>query len=34
VGIDRVAQLRYGIRDVRMLFDGDIRFLEQFGGVA
>ena len=31
MGIDRVALLKYRIPDIRMLVDGDIRFLEQFG---
>jgi phenylalanyl-tRNA synthetase alpha chain len=30
MGIDRIAMLRYGIPDIRMLFDGDVRFLAQF----
>jgi phenylalanyl-tRNA synthetase alpha chain len=34
MGIDRVALLRYSIPDIRMLFDGDVRFLRQFEGVA
>lgn len=34
MGIDRVAILKYGIPDIRMLFDGDVRFLQQFAGVA
>jgi phenylalanyl-tRNA synthetase alpha chain len=34
IGIDRVALLRYSIPDIRMLFDGDVRFLRQFEGVA
>ncbi len=29
-GIDRMAMLRYGISDIRSLFDGDLRFLRQF----
>jgi len=29
-GIDRMAMLLHGIRDVKLLFEGDIRFLEQF----
>ena len=29
-GIDRLAMLRYGIDDLRKLFDNDIRFLKQF----
>lgn len=30
VGIDRVAMLMYGIKDIRSLFENDLRFLEQF----
>ena len=30
LGSDRVALLRYGIPDIRMLFDGDVRFLSQW----
>jgi phenylalanyl-tRNA synthetase alpha chain len=30
IGIDRLAMLRYGIDDLRMLFDNDLRFLAQF----
>jgi phenylalanyl-tRNA synthetase alpha chain len=29
-GIDRLAMLRYGISDLRLFFDGDLRFLTQF----
>jgi len=29
-GIDRLAMLRYGVNDLRLFFDGDIRFLGQF----
>ena len=29
-GIDRLAMLRYGIDDLRLFFDGDLRFLRQF----
>ncbi len=32
LGTDRVAMLRYGIPDLRMLQDGDVRFLEAFAG--
>jgi phenylalanyl-tRNA synthetase alpha chain len=34
IGIERVALLRYAIPDIRMLVDGDIRFLEQWGASA
>jgi phenylalanyl-tRNA synthetase alpha chain len=30
MGITRVALLRYGIPDIRLLYEGDVRFLEQF----
>lgn len=30
VGIDRLAMLRYGIPDLRMMFENDLRFLRQF----
>ena len=30
MGIERIAMLRYGISDIRMLFENDLRFLEQF----
>jgi len=29
-GIDRLAMLRYGVNDLRLFFEGDIRFLGQF----
>jgi phenylalanyl-tRNA synthetase alpha chain len=30
VGIDRLTMLRYGINDLRSLFENDLRFLKQF----
>ena len=30
-GIDRLAMLRYGVNDLRLFFENDLRFLEQFG---
>jgi phenylalanyl-tRNA synthetase alpha chain len=30
IGADRFAMLRYGIDDLRLMFDGDLRFLRQF----
>jgi len=30
MGPDRLAMLRYGIDDLRLMFDGDLRFLTQF----
>jgi phenylalanyl-tRNA synthetase alpha chain len=34
LGIERVAMIQYGIPDMRLLVEGDVRFLEQFQGVA
>jgi phenylalanyl-tRNA synthetase alpha chain len=30
LGIDRLAMLRYGVNDLRLFFENDIRFLKQF----
>ena len=30
MGVDRIAMLRYGIDDIRLLYENDLRFLEQF----
>ncbi len=30
MGIERIAMLKYGIKDMRLLFENDIRFLSQF----
>jgi phenylalanyl-tRNA synthetase alpha chain len=30
MGLDRLTMLRYGVNDLRLFFDGDIRFLSQF----
>jgi phenylalanyl-tRNA synthetase alpha chain len=30
MGIERIAMLRYGIEDLRVFFDNDVRFLRQF----
>ncbi len=30
LGIERIAMLKYGINDIRLFFDNDIRFLNQF----
>jgi phenylalanyl-tRNA synthetase alpha chain len=30
MGPHRIAMLRYGKPDIRLLYDGDMRFLEQF----
>jgi phenylalanyl-tRNA synthetase alpha chain len=31
MGVERIAMLRYGIDDIRILYENDVRFLEQFG---
>lgn len=31
MGIDRIAMIKYGIPDIRLLFENDIRLLKQFG---
>jgi phenylalanyl-tRNA synthetase alpha chain len=31
MGIERIAMLRHGIPDLRLYFENDVRFLEQFG---
>lgn len=31
-GIDRLAMLRYGVNDLRLFFENDLRFLRQFAG--
>jgi phenylalanyl-tRNA synthetase alpha chain len=30
MGVERMAMLRYGIDDLRLFFENDLRFLEQF----
>jgi len=30
IGIDRITMIKYGIPDMRLLFENDIRFLKQF----
>ncbi|HAY20651.1 MAG TPA: hypothetical protein DCY27_00465, partial [Desulfobacterales bacterium] len=29
-GIERIAMLKYGVDDIRLFFDNDLRFLRQF----
>ena len=31
MGVERLAMLRYGVDDLRLFFDNDLRFLRQFG---
>lgn len=30
IGVERMAMLRYGVNDLRLFFDNDVRFLQQF----
>ena len=30
MGVERLAMLRYGINDLRLFFENDLRFLRQF----
>ena len=30
LGIERVAMLKYGVDDIRLFYENDLRFLEQF----
>jgi phenylalanyl-tRNA synthetase alpha chain len=30
MGIERVAMLKYGVNDLRLYFENDLRFLDQF----
>jgi phenylalanyl-tRNA synthetase alpha chain len=30
IGLERLAMLKFGINDLRMFFENDVRFLEQF----
>jgi phenylalanyl-tRNA synthetase alpha chain len=31
MGVERIAMLKHGVTDLRLLYDNDLRFLEQFG---
>jgi phenylalanyl-tRNA synthetase alpha chain len=32
LGVERFAMLRYGIPDIRLLYESDMGFLQQLGG--
>ena len=32
MGIERITMLKYGIHDLRLFFENDVRFLRQFTG--
>jgi phenylalanyl-tRNA synthetase alpha chain len=31
MGVERIAMLRHGIDDIRLFYENDMRFIEQFG---
>ena len=31
MGVERIAALKYGVPDLRLLYENDLRVLEQFG---
>jgi phenylalanyl-tRNA synthetase alpha chain len=33
MGIERIAMLKYGIKDIRLFFENDVRFLRQFSSI-
>jgi phenylalanyl-tRNA synthetase alpha chain len=33
LGLERIAMIKYNIKDIRDLYNNDLRFLEQFKGV-
>jgi phenylalanyl-tRNA synthetase alpha chain len=34
MGLERMAMLLYGIEDIRMFYENDIRFLQQFSAMG
>jgi phenylalanyl-tRNA synthetase alpha chain len=30
MGVERIAILKYGVEDIQLFYQGDVRFLEQF----
>jgi phenylalanyl-tRNA synthetase alpha chain len=30
IGLERIAMLKYGVDDIRLFYENDLRFLEQF----
>jgi phenylalanyl-tRNA synthetase alpha chain len=30
MGVERIAMLKYGVHDLRLFFENDVRFLRQF----
>lgn len=33
MGVERISMLKYGVKDLRLYFENDVRFLRQFGSV-
>jgi phenylalanyl-tRNA synthetase alpha chain len=33
IGLERITMRRYGIKDIRLFYENDLRFLKQFQGV-
>ena len=31
MGVERIAMIKFGVEDIRLFYDNDVRFLEQFG---
>ena len=34
MGIERIAMLKFGVKDIRLFFENDVRFLRQFSGIG
>jgi phenylalanyl-tRNA synthetase alpha chain len=34
MGVERIAALAHGISDIRAFYENDLRFLDQFAGMA
>jgi phenylalanyl-tRNA synthetase alpha chain len=34
MGMERVAMLKYGVDDIRLFYENDLRFLEQFPALS
>jgi phenylalanyl-tRNA synthetase alpha chain len=33
MGVERIAMLKYGVGDLRLYFENDVRFLNQFSAI-
>ena len=33
MGVERIAMLKFGVKDLRLYFENDVRFLRQFASV-